>query len=348
MLKKILSCTIAIGFVVFFISGCQMDISAPRPRMGSLPTSTAGIVFLNPTKLGSHSYYFTPFEQNGIVYTCKAGHIDIAHVRWNADYTRYLTKKTRNAILKKKKGFSFNLALEISTHKVRFTYPEDWDSLPQQEKERIADEVAIETGAYLAFNATLWHEILTWFGVHFVGFEPEFNSAFSWEDTYSNLIGTELGVEALQDPNNKYDKALALAIDRRLEELGVQPKKVAKHAAEKMRGQWFKSGFSVTTMKKNVDIGLDDGQVTPTLSPDICDSAEPEIRPVPNLDALFRHNFSVKYTIRPHEFEKGRILKAAYQNEKKRGKVVRPVEHFPVLMDYIKKQAVEKYNYTIE
>ena len=196
-LKKIIISAVVTGLVVL-ANGC---INGPRPRMGCLPTSTPGSRFLDPNNLGLHSYGYGKilFEKNGIVYTCKAGHIDITHSRWSADYTKYLIQKINKTLMKKRKGFSFTLTFERSKHKVKFTYPENWDSLSKKDRQKIANDIAFKVGPYLAFNATLWHEILTWFGVHFIGFEPEFNSAFSWEDSFSNLLGTRLAVEALQD-----------------------------------------------------------------------------------------------------------------------------------------------------
>jgi hypothetical protein len=79
------------------LSGCN---TTPNIRRGSLATTTLGIpiihprpTFLEPDNLGSHSYTPNPFEKNGIVYTCDGGHIDISHVRANADDTRFLVKK---------------------------------------------------------------------------------------------------------------------------------------------------------------------------------------------------------------------------------------------------------------
>lgn len=331
-------------FLMILAGGC--DISAPKPRMGTLPTPPPGPRFSNPDNLGSHSYHFNPFETNGIVYTCRAGHIDITHVRWNADYTRYFAKKIRKTLIKKGEGFSFNLTWEPSTHKIKFIYPAHWEYISQGEKEKIIDEIAFEVGPYLAFNATIWHEILTWFGVHFAGFEPEFNSAFSWEDMYSNLLGTKLAIEALQDPRHGYDKALTLAIDRELKELGVQPRRVAIDASEKMRGKWFKGVLNVHTMKKNMDTGLDDGYVTPILVPGICDNAELKLLGVPTLDILSKYGFSMEYRISPNVWESGKIFKVVYPNGK--GKTIQVDKHFPILMDYIKKQAVEKYAYDID
>ena len=337
---------VAVTTAVILITGC--NISAPRPRMGTLPTPPPGPRFSDPNNLGKHSYYFNPFEVDGILYTCKGGHIDLTHVRWNADYTRYAIKKTRKTLMKKGKGFSFNLTWELSTHKFRFSYPENWDSLSRDEKEKIADEVAYEIGPYIAFNATLWHEILTWFGVHFAGFEPEFNSAFSWEDVYSNLLGTKLAIEALRDTDHSYDTAMTLAIDRDIEMLGAKSKSTAIKLTEAMRGKWFKGYFNVTTIKKNMDIGLDDGYITPTLIPGICPGAQPASLPVPTTNILTKYGLSMTYQIYPREFERGKIFKVAYQNEKRKGPYVVPAKHYPLIMAHIRKQAVEKYGYNID
>ena len=336
-LQKIISSAVGISLAVM-VSGCD----APKPRMGCLPTSTAGSRFLNPYNLGAHSYNYRNifFEKNGIVYTCRAGHIDITHVRWAADYTRYLVKKTYKTLMNNRSGFSFKSPLERSKQIVQFDYPRYWKNQPQKSRERIAREISLELGPYLAYTALTWHEILTWFGVHFAGIEPEFNSAFSWEDSFSNLLGTRLAVKALQDTRHSYDEAMTLAINRELEELGVQPRNVAIAAAEKMRGKWFKGNILVDTKKRNLDIGLD-GYVTPTLIPDLqeCEIAWPFSYPVPKPE-LYIYEFSMKYEIEPREWEKGKILKVVYPDG--RGKKIYPEKHFPEIMDYIKRQAIEK------
>ncbi|MBW8035628.1 MAG: DUF4056 domain-containing protein [Planctomycetes bacterium] len=348
-LQKIIYSAIVTGFLIL-IGGCQIGI--PKARFGTLPTATAGSAFLDPNHLGGHSYFYSPLEKNGIVYTCKTGHIDLTHLRWNADYTLYAAKRTRKALMKKRKGFSFTIVMERSKHKMTFGYPENWDDLSHDEKSKIAEEVSLHTGPYIAYNATLWHEILTWFGVRFIGIEPEFHSSFSWEDMYSNLIGTKLAIEAMQDPNHSYSKAMTLAIDRELERLGVQSRRTAIDAAKKMKGIWFKGGtpvtgnFFVKTMKKNLDIGLGDGFVTPTIVDGICEGVKPEPLAVPNLDILSKYGLTMKYEIYMSEWEKGRILKAAHQGGK--GKTVEPDKHFPAIMEFIKKEAVEKYGYIID
>ena len=344
ILEKIINGAAIISLVIF-ASGCNTQ--APRARIGTLPTPPPGPRFYEPNNLGSHSYFYDPFEKDGIVFTCKAGHIDVTHVRWSADHTKYLINKTRENLMAKNEEFTFKLPLELSEHKVRLTYPEGWDELPRkEEKEKIIDEVAFEAGQYLAFNAGIWHEILTWFGVHFAGVEPEFNSSFSWEDTYSNVLGTMLGAEAVKDTENSYDKAMQLAIDRKLRELDVKSKSTAINASEKMRGEWFTGVLFVDTIRKNLDIGLDDGFVSPVIVPGICEDVAPDPLPVPTTDVLSKHGFKMEYEIYPREWEKDKILKVVYPDKK--GKCVKPERHFPMYMDHIRREAVEKYNYIID
>ena len=62
----------------------------PKIRVGCYPTATPGMRFIGLTGLGPHGYGHQPDEGNGIVYTCRAGHIDITHVRACADWTKYI------------------------------------------------------------------------------------------------------------------------------------------------------------------------------------------------------------------------------------------------------------------
>jgi hypothetical protein len=333
---------IAVSIFIFTISGC--GFTSPKVRLGSLPTPTFGVPFADPNNLGRHSYTVSPFENGGIVYTCKAGHIDLDHVRGNADATKYLIERINKTLTAGKENFSFTFSMESSDHHFKFTYPANWNTLSKDEQAKIIDEVSFSVGPYLAYNGTVWHEILTWFGVHFGGFEEEFNSSFSWEDQYSNLLGTRLAVEALRDTRHNYNNAMTIALEREMIHLEIQPKKTAIEAGRMVQGKWFTGNFVPTTIKKNTDIGIDDGYVTPVLIPGICDD-EPLPYPVPNLDVLAKHGFSLKYTIRPREFEANKILRVIYPDGG--GKTIEPVRDFPIYMDYIEKQAVEKYHYIV-
>ncbi len=335
-----------IHFVIFIalplLAGCSFT-GAPRARVGYLPTATFGIPFGDPNHLGMHGYGWGGFftEASGLVYTCRGGHIDLDHVRGNADDVRFLAKKIRKTLSKHKPGFSFILTGEVSAHKVTFTYPDNWNQQP--DKDLVIDEIALDTAQYLAFGASTWHEIITWFGAHFALFEPEFNSAFSWEDIYSNVIGTQLGAEVVKDGDQDYDKRMTAAIYRKLKDLGVQPRSTAIAASEKVRGQWYTGNFIPDLKMRNFDIGLD-GTITPTLIPGVpgCCCSEPAVQPAPSLDTLKSYGFTMTYEIKPNLIlEQGRIFKAAGS------KRIFPEKHFPILIEYMKKDATKRgYQYT--
>ena len=321
---------------ILAVSGC--GIGKPRPRLGCYPTSTPGSRFVSADRLGKHSYGYSPFEKNGITYTCKGGHIDIAHLRISADNTRYITTELYKGMLEGKRDFSFDLTADKSLHIVKLSYPKNWEQ--SADKEAIAKKVSLELGQYLTFSETTWHEMLTWYGYQTMAIFPEQASAFSWEDMYSNLLGIRLAAQALQDNEHGYNKALTLALDKEMKILGGKSAHFAREAAESVRSQWFEGNVFVSMEKRNLDIGLDDNYVTPMIVPQVCHGAKPMPYPVPDLD-ISGYGFSMDYQIRPREFEKGRILKIVYPNGD--GKTIKPNIHFAKIMDDIRKTTLEKY-----
>ena len=168
-----------------------------------------------------------------------------------------------------------------------------------------------------------------------------FYSAFSWEDTYSNLLGVYLGADALKDTHHDFNEAMTIGINDKLRQLQVQPRSVAVAASEKVKGTWYTGNLFIDTKMRNFDIGLD-GYLTPTLIPgiDSCDS-QPLPLKVPDLKIMKNHGFSMYYEIKPNVFEQGRMFKAAGS------KKIVPETHYPVMIEYIKKQAAQKgYAYT--
>jgi len=327
--------------------GLKRGKAYPRARLSCYATSTVGTVFADPKRLGTHSYKSGwSSEKNGILYACKGGHIDIAHLRKAADWTAYLAEKSRGHLNKNSSKFSFKL-YEPSRYHVQITYPGNWEDVSDEEKEVIIREISIGLGQYFAFVGCTWHEILTWFGYRSMGLYPEFPSAFSWEDTFSNLLGTHIAVKALMDTDRKYDRAMTAAIKDELDKLDIQPKRTAIRAAEKVRGQWFSGDFLflVDVSGRNFDIGLDDGFVTPWLVPslDVCPGAQPESYPAPTLDFLADFGFSVKLEIEPKEREKRKILKIVYPKAVTGSRRIEPAIHFAPIMEHIRRAAEQKY-----
>ena len=197
--------------VLALAAGCQTN-HGPRLRGASFG-GVVGDYFLDPEHLGKHQYKIGLTEKNGFVYTRKGGFIDIGHLRESADRTAYITAITKKNIIKKEAEFSFQV-IEPSRYFVKITYPKDWEELP--EKEEIAAEVSIRLGQYFAHMTTIWHEIVTWFGYTSTGIFSEYVSSFSWEDTYSDLLGINLAAAALRDTQHKYDDAMTMLIDEEL------------------------------------------------------------------------------------------------------------------------------------
>ena len=225
-------------------------------------------------------------------------------------------------------------------------YPADWDNLPESRRSEIAKEIALAAAPYLTYTMTSWHEILTWYGFKVMVIPTEFPSAFSWEDSFSNLLGTVVAVHALQDSEHSYEEAVKIALDEEMVKLGVQPAAVCKRASESMRGAWYTGNITafVTMKKRNFDIGLDNGMVTPTLVPNVpeCPGAEPLPYPAPKLDVLAKYGFSLKLEIEPHEWESGKILRIAYAGEKPKKRIT-PEQHFPILMKNMRQAATVLY-----
>lgn len=326
--------------VLSIVGRCE---GGARARFGCYAASTPGTRFISFKELGHHSYSHGFGEGNGIVYTCRGGHIDIVHLRLGADYTKDAKEKAYNCIIKGKKGFDFKLPVESTVHHVQIFYPSNWDSLSGTEKEKTAREISLKLAPYIAFSATTWHEMLTWYDYKCLGFIPEDASAFSWEDSYSNLLGCLLAVEAMKDTQHSYNEAMTIALRKEMQKLGIRSRRFARMASEKMRGKWFTGNLWVTLKKRNFDIGLDDGFVSPSLVPGLKDCSEtvcPISYPAPNLDFLSDYGFSIKYEIEPHEFEKGKLLRIVYPNGE--GKKIEPEKHFPILIKQIEKEALAR------
>jgi len=338
--------TVVVLLVMLSVVGCQ-DGASPRLRPGCYPCSSVGAPFVNPEKLGRHGYRFSLSEKNGIIYTCRGGHIDLAHLRIAADWTRYLTKKSFRHLMAGDVEFSYKLMVDHSRHYVELSYPPDWVERSEAEREAVAREISLALGPMLAYDLTNWHEILTWFGYKCVGLPTAFASAFSWEDSYSNLLGTIVAARALRDEEHSYNEALTLALDEEIERLGPLPADVARKATDQVEGEWFSGPIMmlIDIKKRNLDIGVDDGMVTPTLLPTVaaCDDVTPASHPAPSLDVLETHGFSARLTVEPHEWEAGAILAVAYAEGQPRGKRIDMATQLPRIMDYIKQDAIERY-----
>jgi len=314
-------------------------------RSATVATNTMGTGFLSADNLGNHTYTPNGTEKTGIAYACRGGHIDIAHLRKAADWTAYLASKTLKSINENRTVLSYKL-YEPSIYRVTLSYPDDWLTLPADRRERISREVSIGLAQHFAFTALTWHEVLTWFGYKTLGILSEFESSFSWEDMFSNVLGTHLSVQALRDPFHSYNDAMTILLDREMKRLGGQSSKTARKASNAVRGLWWSYNLIFLSMKKrNFDIGLDDGYITPWLVPSVsqCKGVEPISYPIPSLEVLDKYGFIMKLEIELHAFEGPKILNVVYPEGRRGRNRIEPAVHMPVIMEYLRKRAIRRW-----
>ena len=90
-------------------------------------------------------------------------------------------------------------------------------------------------------------------------------------------------------------------------------------------------------LQRDLDIGLDDNELTPWLIPGLCADAEPHSYSVPTLD-LDRHGFLIEYSIDPTIRRKvTEILGCDFKR-------LIPHTHFPKIMAHIEKQEVLRFS----
>lgn len=196
-------------------------------------------------------------EKNGLVYTCRGGFIDTAHIRDNADLTLYLAAQVGR---KMERGGSIALPDQGGTIRARLKAVD-----PELLERYGRRKLAIPMAQWLAFQMSIWHEIATWYGYASMAAWPEKISAFSPEDLYSNLLGTKIaggiifGYGAASD--YEYNRSMDAWIRRSLERLEAVPQDSAQAAMRSVDGAWWDSGQRVPdwnlVIRRNMHTGTE-------------------------------------------------------------------------------------------
>ena len=238
-----------IVYVILFIGvvanavGIRTHRLRPSPYFGSI----SGISFSDSKDLGEHNYDSFFGEKNPLIYTAKAGYIDIGHLRESADRARYLFEICNENIVKGNTRFSYKV-IEPAIYNVAIDYPDNWHELSEDQQRRISREVSIDLGQHFAQQSTIWHEIVTWFGFSSVGLFSEKPSSFSWEDAYSDLLGIKLAAKVLRENPKSYDETMTQIISDELAKLSPQSVATAKKATKQIRGQWYSGRYPFVKM----------------------------------------------------------------------------------------------------
>jgi len=177
-------------------------------------------------KIGPHKYMGKSSEYNGLIYTGRGGFVDMGHLRDIADWTAWIYTLIQN---EKSMGcIRRNLGYEGGIKTLEISVPDD-----------LSNEDILQLSGRIAYDLSVWHEIATWFGVSSVPLISEQFSSFSVEDTYSNLLGVIIGMEAIRS-NMPYEEAMTKLIRQKLLDLAVvENEKETLLALEDVRNLWW-------------------------------------------------------------------------------------------------------------
>lgn len=176
-------------------------------------------------------------ESNGLVYTCRGGFVDTAHVRDNADLTLYLTNQIVAAL---PGGTVLSLKGDGATRRVVVK------GVPPELMERAGRwETAITLAQWAAFQISIWHEIVTFYGFEsFPGFSEKV-SAFSPEDFYSNALGARIAGGVLRGrrirTRDEWDESMNAWVPAALKRLGAMSSDIGRLAMKSVDGRWWDS-----------------------------------------------------------------------------------------------------------
>lgn len=226
----------------------------------------------DPAKLGQHHYEswwkrdFGAIEvDRGIIYTCRAGFIDLSHVREYMDWARYIHDRSLERLLADPgtppapaefewSDSSFSLRVQP----LPLTLGDRRGLAARRAAVTIAERGTVIMGT--------WHEIATWHGQKTVPGISEKRSAFTWDDTTSHVVAAHVAARALHSGERDWNIAATRALNEELDAIGATPPSCETEAVERTEGLWWAEGSPI---RRDLDTGLETGEKTPWLAPDL-------------------------------------------------------------------------------
>lgn len=244
----------------------------PQMRMGGLlfPALIWPLSVADPADLGQHAYRLGPLPplrltetSRGIIYTRKAGFIDLAHIRNSIDLTYYAYQRLLPA-LKEMRTYLVLTSAEPSLYHIRINYPEWWQSQTPELREKSAVTLARGMSQRMSYIMMTWHEIISWYGYRSTLIAGEKWSAFSSDDMASHLLGTEIAAVFLDLPEEAFETAVTGALSRRLADLEALAPSQTRRAVDLVENVWW--DFSKQDLlRRQVEIRLDGEPLHPWL-----------------------------------------------------------------------------------
>ncbi|MFG0307492.1 MAG: DUF4056 domain-containing protein [Phycisphaerales bacterium JB040] len=328
---------------------------SPSPRIGSIPFPSVVSLYevADPSDLGRHVYRDgSAFEgggerARGIVYTERAGFLDLAHVRNTVDHAAHVHARLRHALRSGDGCVRYRLA-EPSVYTVEIDYPPSWWELGEAERLGLADDVAVLASEVLASHSMTWHEVLTWFGYRSVVLVSERPSAFTYDDPASHAVGAIVAGRALRESApvspgeaGPFEGAVTRWLAAVLRELGAESPAGTRAAVEAVRGEWWEGRSVLRRM-------VSGERVVPwLLARDVGAGVEPAEFRTGRLSGLSGHGAcpSLRARVEPRVREGGVILRAL-EEARGPGDVPGSVdleEDLPALLAYVRAEVVREF-----
>jgi Protein of unknown function (DUF4056) len=253
---------------VLAAGGCT--IGGPKSRLGSLPFPGALTLWdvADPASLGDHvgaagSLSGLAESSRGTIYTCKAGFVDLAHLRESADWTKYAYDEIFAAFDRGDAYARFEDHYEAE-YRVALAVPAAWSRFTPEARRSAQERASRIAAQRIAYLAMTWHEVATWFGERIIPLIPEDRSSFTYDDTIAHVIGVQLGGNAIamvtQGEADDFDAAMTIVLEGEMQRLGALSADQTYKAALAVQGRWW-SGESC--IKRQLATGLDEAFMVP-------------------------------------------------------------------------------------
>ncbi|HEX2838773.1 MAG TPA: DUF4056 domain-containing protein [Phycisphaerales bacterium] len=221
-----------IAAAILALSACA-GTGRPQPhtRFGALPFPGVTSLFhaADAANLGPHRYTDRTLlgaeGERGIIYTERAGFVDVVHIRLAADWTWYIHTQLQDA---RRRPDVTAVAFTYEKSRVNITLPQD-----------PAADAAV--AAHAACALMTWHEVATWYGYSMVPLVSERRSSFTYDDTVSHLLGAQAAYSVITAGTTweTYDDAMKVELDRVISAAEPRTPLGTRDACTDARGGWW-------------------------------------------------------------------------------------------------------------
>ena len=248
--------------------------------------------------LGEHSYigYDKLDEYLALIYTKRGGFIDLGHTRDYADIASWFAVRLR-PMLAEGTGLLSLEPLE-SSRRVRILA-----KVPPE----LLDDVVAKIARRAAFEVSVWTEVVQYYASGKTPGATEVYSSFTPDDLYSNVLGTYLGVRAVESPE-PYDRAMDRELAAALASLGAVSHEETNRVLNALEGKWWSAAAAWPSADIAIARWIQTGPEVPPLRPppEIApDLPPPMILQVPETDARgtpLSHYYQTEFLPEPKDF----------------------------------------------